>query len=54
MIELNKIYNEDCIETMKRIENCFIDLSYYFAMKTLLLGMLNENKIHFANVDLVN
>lgn len=35
-------------------ENCFIDLSYYFAMKTLLLGMLNENKIHFANVDLVN
>ena len=26
MIELNKIYNEDCIDTMKRIENNSIDL----------------------------
>ena len=25
MIELNKIYNEDCIETMKKIQDCSID-----------------------------
>ena len=27
MIELNKIYNEDCLETMKRMDDCFIDLT---------------------------
>lgn len=26
MIEINKIYNEDCIETMRRMDNNFIDL----------------------------
>lgn len=26
MIELNKIYNEDCLETMKRMEDDVIDL----------------------------
>ena len=26
MIELNRIYNEDCFETMKRIPDGFIDL----------------------------
>lgn len=35
-------------------ENCIVDLAYYFAMKPLLLGMLNKNTIHFVNVDLVN
>ena len=27
MIELNKIYNEDCLEGMKRIPDCSIDLT---------------------------
>ncbi len=27
MVELNKIYNEDCMETMKRMEDNFIDLT---------------------------
>ncbi len=26
-MEINKIYNEDCIKTMTRMPNCFIDLS---------------------------
>lgn len=25
MIEINKIYNEDCLDTMKRMESCSID-----------------------------
>lgn len=27
MIEVNKIYNEDCLETMRRMEDCVIDLT---------------------------
>ena len=27
MIELNKIYNENCLETMKRMEDNFVDLT---------------------------
>ena len=27
MIELNKIYNEDCLETMCKIDDNFIDLT---------------------------
>ena len=27
MIELNKIYNEDCLEGMKRIPDGFVDLT---------------------------
>lgn len=26
-LEINKIYNENCLETMKRMPNCFIDLT---------------------------
>ena len=26
-MELNKIYNEDCISTMRRMDDCFIDLT---------------------------
>ena len=27
MMEINKIYNEDCLETMIRMDDCFIDLT---------------------------
>ena len=27
MMEINKIYNENCLETMKRMDDCFIDLT---------------------------
>jgi DNA modification methylase len=27
MIELNRIYNEDCLEGMKRIQDGFVDLT---------------------------
>ena len=27
MIELNKIYNEDCLETMAKMPDCFVDLT---------------------------
>ena len=27
MIELNKIYNEDCVDTMKRMDDNFVDLT---------------------------
>jgi len=27
MIELNKIYNENCLETMARMPDCFVDLT---------------------------
>ena len=27
MMELNKIYNENCLDTMKRMPDCFIDLT---------------------------
>ena len=27
MIELNKIYEEDCLETMLRIPDCFVDMT---------------------------
>ena len=26
-MEVNKIYNEDCLETMKRMDDCFLDLT---------------------------
>ncbi len=35
-------------------ENCVIDLAFFFAMKTLLKGMLNTNQIHFVDIDFVN
>ena len=27
MLELDKIYNEDCLETMSRMPDCFVDLT---------------------------
>jgi len=29
IMELNKIYNEDCMETMRRMDDNFIDLTVF-------------------------
>ncbi|MBM4167516.1 MAG: glutamate synthase, partial [Ignavibacteria bacterium] len=54
IFELNIDWETNKVLVAKGKENCKIDLAYYFAMKTLLLGMLNNERVHFVNVDFVN
>ena len=44
MIELNKIYNENCLETMKRMEDNFVDLTVTSPLYAVMLSLrfINE------------
>ena len=49
MLEINKIYNEDCLEEMKRIDDKSIDL----ICTDLPYGITARNKWDSANSDIL-
>ncbi|HLX13525.1 MAG TPA: hypothetical protein VKS81_11990, partial [Bacteroidota bacterium] len=42
----NTVHSVDCSKN-----NCIIDMRYYYAMRALMNGMLNTNRVHFVNVE---
>lgn len=50
-MEINKIYNEDCFETLKRMENNFIDLVLTSPPYNTVRNISGENQYSFSKRD---